>query len=100
MEGKVRLRKGSARSERFPSRRPRSSYGGIRKPMRNLLTGLDVGTSKVWALVGEALPDGQLATLGYGVSPRTGLRKGVVVKIEATFDSIRSTVREADKTSV
>jgi cell division ATPase FtsA len=36
--------------------------------MRNLLTGLDVGTSKVCAIVGEALADGQLATLGYGVT--------------------------------
>jgi cell division protein FtsA len=67
--------------------------------MRNLLTGLDVGTSKVCAIVGEALPDGQLATLGFGVAPCTGLRKGVVVNIEATVDAIRSAVEEAAKTS-
>ena len=84
--------------------------GGIRKvslqpggesgdAMRNLLTGLDVGTSKVCAIVGESLPDGQLATLGYGIAPCTGLRKGVVVNIEATVDAIRSAVEEAEKTS-
>src|SRR5271156_6803458 len=67
--------------------------------MRNLLTGLDVGTSKVCAIVGESLPDGQLATLGFGVSPCTGLRKGVVVNIEATVESIKSAVEEAEKTS-
>src|SRR5260370_14598561 len=67
--------------------------------MSNLLTGVDVGSSKVCALVGEALPDGQLATLGYGVSPCTGLRKGVVVNIEATVDSIKLAVEEAEKTS-
>ena len=67
--------------------------------MRNLLTGLDVGTSKVCALVGEALPDGELAVLGHGVAPCTGLRKGVVVNIEATVDSIRSAVAEAEKSS-
>ena len=51
--------------------------------MRNLLTGLDVGTSKVCAIVGESLPDGQLATLGFGISPCTGLRKGVVVNMSS-----------------
>src|SRR5580692_2328099 len=67
--------------------------------MRNLLTGLDVGTSKVCAIVGESLPDGQLATLGFGISPCTGLRKGVVVNIEATVDAIKAAVEEAEKTS-
>ena len=67
--------------------------------MRNLLTGLDIGTSKVCALVGEALSDGQLAVLGHGVAPCSGLRKGVVVNIEATVDAIRAAIEEAEKTS-
>src|ERR1700728_2877673 len=67
--------------------------------MRNLLTGLDVGTSKVCAIVGESLADGQLATLGFGISPCTGLRKGVVVNIEATVDAIKAAVDEAQRTS-
>lgn len=68
--------------------------------MRNVLTALDIGTSKVCALVAEPLPEGGGATvLGYGVAPCTGLRKGVVVNIEATVEAIRAAVTEAEKTS-
>ena len=67
--------------------------------MRNLLTGLDIGTSKVCALVGESLSDGSLAVLGHGVAPCSGLRKGVVVNIEATVDAIRAAIDEAEKSS-
>ncbi|MGH7815311.1 MAG: cell division protein FtsA [Candidatus Binataceae bacterium] len=67
--------------------------------MKNLLAGLDVGTSKVCALAAEALPDGQLALLGYGAAPCTGLRKGVVVNIEATVEAIRAAIGAAEKTS-
>ena len=67
--------------------------------MRSILTGLDVGTSKVCALVGENAPDGAFAVLGYGVVPCSGLRKGVVVNIEATVDGIRGAVIEAEKSS-
>jgi cell division protein FtsA len=67
--------------------------------MRNLIAGLDVGTSKVCALIAEAADSGELALLGYGVAPSTGLRKGVVVNIEATVESIRSAVSEAEKSS-
>jgi cell division protein FtsA len=67
--------------------------------MRNILAGLDVGTSKVCALVGENAPDGAFAVLGYGVVPCSGLRKGVVVNIEATVDGIRGAVTEAEKSS-
>jgi len=68
--------------------------------MRNVLTALDVGTSKVCALVAESLPEGGGATvLGYGVAPCTGLRKGVVVNIEATVEAIRAAVTEAEKTT-
>ncbi len=67
--------------------------------MRNLLAGLDVGTSKVCALVAESGGAGELALLGYGVAPCSGLRKGVVVNIEATVDAIRSAVAEAERTS-
>src|SRR5258705_4088847 len=102
MKKNVRLRSAASRSEKFTLKllKPVISYGGgVRNPMRNRLTGWDVGTSRVCALVGEALADGQLATLGYGVAPCTGLRKGVVVNIEATVDSIKSAVEEAEKPS-
>jgi len=67
--------------------------------MRNLLAGLDVGTSKVCALVAEAADDGSIGLLGYGIVPCTGLRKGVVVNIEATVEAIRAAVAEAEKSS-
>jgi cell division protein FtsA len=67
--------------------------------MRNVLAGLDVGTSKVCALVAEAASDGSIGVLGHGVVPCTGLRKGVVVNIEATVEAIRAAVAEAEKSS-
>jgi cell division protein FtsA len=68
--------------------------------MSNVLAALDIGTSKVCALVAEPLPDRSGATvIGYGVVPCTGLRKGVVVNIEATVEAIRAAVAEAEKTS-
>lgn len=65
--------------------------------MRNLLAGLDVGTSKVCALVAEAGADNELALLGYGAAPCTGLRKGIVVNIEATVESIKAAMQEAER---
>jgi len=66
--------------------------------MRHTLTSLDIGTSKVCALVAEAADDG-LALIGYGTAPCTGLRKGVVVNIEATVEAIKTAIREAEKSS-
>jgi cell division protein FtsA len=67
--------------------------------MRNVLAGLDVGTSKVCALVAEAAGEGEIALLGYGVAPCAGLRKGVVVNIEATVEAIRAALDEAEHSS-
>jgi cell division protein FtsA len=67
--------------------------------MKHVLTGLDVGTSKVTALVADATSDGEMAVLGYGVAPCNGLRKGVVVNIEATVEAIRAAVKEAERMS-
>jgi cell division protein FtsA len=65
--------------------------------MRNILAGFDVGTSKACAMLAEAAADGSIALLGYGVVPCTGLRKGVVVNIEATVEAIRAAATEAEK---
>jgi cell division protein FtsA len=65
----------------------------------NIVVGLDVGTTKVCALVGERQPDGGLAILGIGSSPSYGLRKGVVVDIKKTVDSIKKALDEARKKS-
>jgi cell division protein FtsA len=65
--------------------------------MRSVLTGVDVGTSKVCVIVAETGSEGGLAVLGHGVVPCTGLRKGVVVNIEATVEAIRAATAEAEK---
>jgi len=66
--------------------------------MRHTLTSLDIGTSKICALVAEAADEG-LALIGYGTAPCTGLRKGVVVNIEATVEAIKAAIQEAEKSS-
>jgi cell division protein FtsA len=63
---------------------------------RNLLVGLDIGTSKVVAIVGELKADGQLEIIGIGTHPSRGLKKGVVVNIESTVQSIQRAVEEAE----
>src|SRR5258708_16125270 len=63
---------------------------------RNLVVGLDIGTSKVVALVGEIGLDGSIEVLGIGSQPSRGLKKGVVVNIESTVQSIPRAVEEAE----
>ncbi|MDZ4193564.1 MAG: cell division protein FtsA, partial [Pseudomonas sp.] len=60
-----------------------------------MIVGLDIGTSKVVALVGEVTADGQLEIVGIGTHPSRGLKKGVVVNIESTVASIQRAVEEA-----
>ena len=67
-----------------------------KKPERNIITGLDIGTSKVVALVGEVMSDGTLELIGIGRHPSRGLKRGVVVDIEATVNSIQRAVQEAE----
>ncbi len=66
-----------------------------KKPPKNLIVGLDIGTSKVNALVGEMTPDG-IEIIGSGIYPSFGLKRGVVVNIDATVDSIQRAVGEAE----
>ncbi|MBP1684788.1 MAG: cell division protein FtsA [Deltaproteobacteria bacterium] len=63
-----------------------------------LLVGLDIGTSKVAAVVGECT-DGVLSVVGAGSAPSDGLRKGVVVNIEATVHAIEHALKEAEVTA-
>jgi cell division protein FtsA len=63
---------------------------------RHLLVGLDIGTSKVVAIVGEIKADGALEIIGIGSHPSRGLKKGVVVNIESTVQSIQRAVEEAE----
>jgi cell division protein FtsA len=67
-----------------------------RKPERNLIVGLDIGTSKVVAIVGELGADGTIEVVGVGSHPSRGLKKGVVVNIDSTVQSIQRAVEEAE----
>lgn len=67
-----------------------------RKDDKRIIVGLDIGTSKVTAIVGEYQDDGEIEVVGFGMHPSKGLKKGVVVNIEATVNSIQRAVEEAE----
>ena len=62
----------------------------------NLVVGLDIGTSKVLAIVGEVSATGEVQVIGVGHHPSRGMKKGVVVNIESTVQSIQRAVEEAE----
>jgi len=62
----------------------------------NLIVGLDIGTSKVVAIVGELQTDGEIEIVGIGTHKSVGLKKGVVVNIESTVAAIQRAVEEAE----
>ncbi len=62
---------------------------------REIIVGLDIGTTKICAVVGEVRPDG-IEIIGMGSHPSEGLRKGVVINIEQTVNSIKEAVEEAE----
>lgn len=63
---------------------------------QQLIVGLDIGTSKVVAIVGEVKPGNAIEIIGIGSHPSRGLKKGVVVNIESTVQSIQRAVEEAE----
>ncbi|PFG09804.1 cell division protein FtsA [Marinobacter sp. LV10MA510-1] len=62
----------------------------------NMIVGLDIGTSKVVAIVGKRKMDGSIEVLGVGSNPSKGLKRGVVVNIEVTVQAIQRAVEEAE----
>ena len=66
------------------------------KEYKDLIVGLDIGTAKVMAVVGEVMPGGELRLAGLGVAPSHGLKRGVVVNIDATVNSIQLALKEAE----
>jgi cell division protein FtsA len=66
------------------------------KEQKNLIVGLDIGTSKIVAIVAEILPEGRLEIIGMGQAPSRGLKKGVVVNIESTVNAIQRALEEAE----
>jgi len=68
-----------------------------KKPVnKDLLVGIDIGTSKVVTLVGEMTNEGKLNVIGFGSHPSQGLKRGVVVNIESTVQSIQRSVEDAE----
>lgn len=63
---------------------------------KNMVVGLDIGTSKVVCIVGEVSPNGKVEIIGIGSHPSRGMKKGVVVDIESTVQSIKRAVEEAE----
>ena len=68
----------------------------MKKNERNLIVGLDIGTSKICAIVAEISVDGEIEVIGVGFHRSRGLKKGVVVNIESTVQSIQRAVEEAE----
>jgi len=67
-----------------------------KKPDKNLIVALDIGTSKVVTIVGEITGEDDIEIIGIGSHPSRGLKKGVVVNIESTVQSIQRAVEEAE----
>ena len=63
---------------------------------RKVIVGLDIGTSKVAAIVGEINENGDVEVIGIGSTPSRGLKKGVVINLESTVNSIQRAVEEAE----
>ena len=68
----------------------------LKKTDKKLIVGLDIGTSKVSAVVGEVSEERGVEVIGIGIHPSRGLKKGVVVNIESTVQSIQRAVEEAE----
>jgi hypothetical protein len=77
-------------------RGPKGRTSMVKKADKDVIVGLDIGTSKVLALVGEITADGSIEVIGMGSQPSRGLKKGVVVNIESTVQSIQRAVEEAE----
>ena len=67
-----------------------------KNPDKNLIVALDIGTSKIAALVGEIGQDNQIEVIGFGTHASHGLKRGVVVSIESTVQSIQRAIEEAE----
>lgn len=68
----------------------------VRKPEKSLVVGLDIGTSKIVAIVGEMQADGSVEVIGLGSHPSRGLKRGVIVDMTSTEQAIQRAVEEAE----
>ncbi len=69
------------------------------KNEKNIVFAIDIGTTKIVAIVGEKMKDGKLKILGMGTSPSTGVKRGVVQNIQMTVQSITTAVNQAEEQS-
>src|SRR4029450_5099906 len=79
-----------------PLRRTCRNGGTLVARKERSLVGLDVGTSKIAAIVGESTDEGGLDIIGIGLADSRGIRRGVVVNLEAAGESIKKAVDEAE----
>ena len=63
---------------------------------KSLIVGLDIGTSKIVAIVGELQPEGDVKIIGLGQHPSRGLKRGVVVNIDSTVAAIQRALEDAE----
>jgi cell division protein FtsA len=68
-----------------------------KKPNQDYVVGIDIGTSKIVCIVGEVADDGKMKIVGVGQHPSKGLKRGVVVNLEATVDSMQKAVERAEE---
>ncbi len=64
---------------------------------KDLVVGIDVGTTHIRVIVGEPLPDGSINIIGVGLSPSEGLKKGIIVDLDETVQAITNAVEEAER---
>ena len=82
-----------------PGDSPLADEGNPMARKERYLVGLDVGTSKITAIVGEAGDEGDLDIIGIGLADSKGIRRGVVVNLEAAVESIKKAIDEAELTA-
>ena len=66
------------------------------REVKNLIVGLDIGTSKIVTIVAEVKPEGTLEVIGVGMHESSGMKKGMVVNIDATVAAIQRSLEEAE----
>jgi len=66
------------------------------KESKNLVVGLDIGTSKIACIVAEVTPEGTLEVIGVGMHESSGMKRGMVVNIDATVGAIQQALQEAE----
>lgn len=72
-------------------------WGGVRLTRRDFVAGMDIGTSNIRVIVGEMITDGTINIIGVGTSPSEGIKKGVIIDLERTAESINKALAEAER---